>query len=276
MGLTKIQVVLALCCLVAAMSQATPRHSHTTPREWWENTVYYQIYPRSFQDSTGNGVGDLIGIRDRLQHLADMGIKATWLSPIFESPMVDFGYDISNFRKIDPIFGTMEDFEALLAEGKRLGIRIILDMVPNHTSDLHEWFIKSENREAGFEDFYVWRDSAVAGEIVPPNNWVSVFSGPAWTWSEKRQQFYYHQFAYQQPDLNFRNPDVVKEITDTLFFWIEKGVSGFRIDAINHLFEDEELRDDIFLGPDPMNHDHFDHPHTKDQVCFASISIFSS
>lgn len=261
-GLSVLIVALAL------VSSVTVPETKKAEREWWEKTVYYQIYPRSFKDSTGNGVGDLVGIKNSLKHLADIGVFATWLSPIFKSPMVDFGYDCSNFREIDPTFGTMKDIEDLIAEANRLGIKIILDFVPNHTSDQHDWFVKSENREPGYEDYYVWRNSSVPGKKVVPNNWVSVFSGPAWTWSEKRQQYYYHQFAYQQPDLNYRSDRVVDEMIKILDFWIEKGIYGFRVDAVNHLYEDPEFRDDVQVGTDPLNHDHFDHPHTKDMVRF--------
>ncbi|XP_074033182.1 maltase 2 isoform X3 [Leptinotarsa decemlineata] len=182
--------------------------------DWWQNAVFYQIYPRSFMDSNGDGIGDIQGIISKLDHLKDAGITATWLSPIFKSPQIDQGYDISDYRNIDPLFGTTEDFKELLVLAKGIGLKIILDFVPNHTSDMHEWFMKSEDKIEGFEDFYVWHDGIPNGFPIPsvPNNWVSEFGGSAWQWSEKRQQYYYHQFAIQQPDLNYSNPKVVEEM----------------------------------------------------------------
>ncbi|XP_055710285.1 maltase 2-like isoform X1 [Phlebotomus papatasi] len=230
--------------------------------------VLYQIYPRSFMDSDGDGVGDLRGITSKLPYLKETGINATWLSPIFQSPMVDFGYDISDFTTIQPEYGTMEDFEDLLKEAKRLGLKVILDFVPNHTSDNHEWFINSVNRVSGYEDYYVWHDGHVDanGEPQPPNNWVSVFYGSAWTWNEFRRQFYLHQFTREQPDLNFRNPEVVEEMDRILLFWLEKGVDGFRIDAVNHLFEVEDFRDEPLTNTefDSKSYSYTHHYYTKD------------
>ncbi|GAB0089228.1 Maltase A2 [Sergentomyia squamirostris] len=230
--------------------------------------VLYQIYPRSFMDSNGDGVGDLRGITMKLPYLRDTGINATWLSPIFNSPMVDFGYDISDFTAIQPEYGTMEDFEELIKEAHELGIKVILDFVPNHTSDNHEWFINSVNRVVGFEDYYIWHEGVVdsMGEPQPPNNWVSVFYGSAWTWNEFRRQFYLHQFTKEQPDLNFRNPQVVAEMDRILEFWLQKGVDGFRIDAVNHLFEVEDFRDEPPTGmeSDPKSYAYTHHWYTKD------------
>lgn len=241
--------------------------------DWWQNTVFYQIYPRSFMDSNGDGVGDIKGITSKLWHLKEAGIEATWLSPIFKSPMVDFGYDIADYRKIHEEYGTMEDFEELIKKANELGIRIILDFVPNHTSDQHEWFQKSVNREPGYEDYYVWHDGLIAegGEAVPPNNWISVFYGSAWTYHPVRQQFYLHQFTKEQPDLNFRNVKVREEMKDVLRFWLAKGVAGFRIDAVNHLYEDEEFQDEPASGrdSDPMNYNFLDHFYTKDLVSYS-------
>ncbi|XP_059617629.1 maltase 2-like [Phlebotomus argentipes] len=246
--------------------KADPRHDHPH-LDWWQSTVLYQIYPRSFMDSDGDGIGDLNGISSRLAHLQEAGVFACWLSPIFSSPMKDFGYDISDFKSINPEYGTMEDFLQLLHEARRLNIRLILDFVPNHTSDLHEWFVKSEDNDPEYRDYYVWRDAKIVdGNREPPNNWLSVFHGPAWTWSEKRQQYYLHQFAKEQPDLNFENPRVVEEMTDVLKFWLDIGVDGFRVDAINHLFEDPSFADnppnrDVY---DPMDYNHFDTIYSKD------------
>ncbi|XP_044727453.1 maltase 1-like [Chrysoperla carnea] len=231
-------------CIVVAVALCSVSIS---AKDWWENEVFYQIYPRSFMDSDGDGVGDLQGIKSKLQHLKDAGINSTWLSPIFSSPMVDFGYDISDFRNIHHEFGTLKDFEELTAEAKRLGIKIILDFVPNHSSDKHEWFQLSANRTKGYEDYYVWVDAKgfdKDGKPIPPNNWVSNFGGSPWEWHEGRKQFYLHEFAVQQPDLNYRNPKVVQEMKDILVYWLDKGVYGFRVDAVPFLFEVEDLRDE--------------------------------
>lgn len=227
-------VALLLVCITCVVSE----------KDWWETGTFYQIYPRSFRDSDGDGVGDIQGIIQKLDHLKELGITATWLSPIMKSPMVDFGYDISDFKSIDPLFGTMKDFEELVAKAKQLNIKIIMDFVPNHSSDEHEWFILSENRTEGYEEYYNWVDGKDCldeedwdpeEKIVPckpPNNWNAVFRGSAWEWSWTRGQFYFHQFHPRQPDLNYRNPKVEQEMKDVLEFWLEKGVDGFRIDAM--------------------------------------------
>jgi alpha-glucosidase len=209
---------------------------------WWHHAAIYQIYPRSFQDTTGNGVGDLVGIRQRLGHLRDLGVGAVWLSPIFQSPMADFGYDISDYRAIDPLFGTMEDFDALLADVHEHGLKLVLDFVPNHTSDQHRWFEESRSsRENPKRDWYIWLDPAPGGG--PPNNWVSNFGGSAWEFHEETGQYYHHAFLKEQPDLNWRNPEVRAAMFDTLRFWLDKGVDGFRVDVIWHLIKDEQFRD---------------------------------
>ncbi|MBV8184281.1 MAG: DUF3459 domain-containing protein [Hyphomicrobiales bacterium] len=215
---------------------------------WWRHGVIYQIYPRSFQDSNADGIGDLQGILRRLDHLVSLKIDAIWISPIYASPMADFGYDVSDHRAIDPIFGTMEDFDRLLEEAHRKGLKVILDYVPNHTSDLHPWFIESRaSRHNPKRDWYVWRDARADGG--PPNNWTSEFGGPAWTFDESTGQFYFHAYLPEQPDLNWRNPEVVAAMLDVLRFWFDRGVDGFRVDAIHRLFEDEQLRDDP-INPD--------------------------
>ncbi|XP_044744078.1 maltase A1-like isoform X1 [Chrysoperla carnea] len=215
-------------------------------KEWWQTAVFYQIYPRSFQDSDGDGNGDLNGIRERLPHLKDIGVTSAWLSPIYKSPQVDGGYDISDFKDIDPMFGTLEDFDKLVAEAKKLDIKIVLDFVPNHSSDKHEWFEKSIKRIEPYTSFYVWADAKIVnGTRQPPNNWNSGMShSNAWQWNSERGQYYYHQFTVQQPDLNYRSPKLVQEMKDILVFWMKKGVSGFRVDAIGPLFEDEQFRDE--------------------------------
>ncbi|XP_032595167.1 maltase 2 isoform X2 [Drosophila grimshawi] len=236
--------------------------------DWWQHAVFYQIYPRSFKDSNGDGIGDLQGIISKLPYLAETGITATWLSPIFQSPMVDFGYDISDFKSIQSEYGSMSDFEELVHTAARLGIKIILDFVPNHSSNQHEWFKKSAARAAGFEDYYVWADGQLdeLGVRQPPNNWQSVFYGSAWEWNEQRKQYYLHQFTKEQPDLNFRNPVVVQAMDEVLLFWLNKGVAGFRIDAVNHLFENETLPDEPLSGQstDPLSYDYTKHIYTKD------------
>ena len=209
--------------------------------KWWQTGVIYQIYPRSFQDSNGDGVGDLEGIRSRLDYLQWLGIDAVWISPIFPSPMADFGYDVSNYTGVDPIFGTMEDFGALLRDAHARGIRILLDFVPNHSSDEHPWFIESRSSpDNPKRDWYIWRDPAPEGG--PPNNWRSVFGGSAWELDRRTGQYYYHAFLAKQPDLNWRNPGVQQAMFDALRFWFELGVDGFRVDVIWHLIKDREFR----------------------------------
>jgi alpha-glucosidase len=203
--------------------------------------VIYQIYPRSFQDTDGDGVGDLRGILSRLDYLAELGVDAIWLSPIFPSPMADFGYDVTDFCGIDPLFGTLEDFDRLLAAAHDRGLKLLLDFVPNHTSDRHPWFQRSRSsRTSQKRDWYIWRDPASDGG--PPNNWLSEFGGSAWTLDAHTGQYYYHAYLAQQPDLNWRNPDVRATMLDALRFWLARGVDGFRVDAIHHLFEDQEFR----------------------------------
>ena len=209
---------------------------------WWHDGVIYQIYPRSFQDTDGDGVGDLAGIRRRLPYLRSLGIDALWLSPIFQSPMKDFGYDIADYRAIDPLFGDMAQFDALLAEAHEAGLKLILDLVPNHTSDRHEWFEQSRSsRDNPRRDWYIWKDPAPDGG--PPNNWISNFGGPAWTFDETSGQYYYHAFLASQPDLNWRNDAVREAMFEVMRFWLDKGVDGFRVDVIWHLIKDEDFRD---------------------------------
>jgi len=211
---------------------------------WWQTGVIYQIYPRSFQDSNGDGIGDLNGVIERLDYLSDtLDVDAIWLSPIFPSPMHDFGYDVSDYCGIHPIFGTMDDFDHLLEETHRRGIKLLLDLVPNHTSDEHPWFLESRSsRDNPRRDWYIWRDPAPDGG--PPNNWLSHFGGPAWTFDEKTGQYYMHQFVKQQPELNFRHPAVMTEILDVMRFWLDKGVDGFRVDVISKMMKDSEFRDE--------------------------------
>jgi alpha-glucosidase len=209
---------------------------------WWQRGVIYQIYPWSFMDSNGDGIGDLPGIRSRLDYLVWLGVDAIWISPIYPSPMADFGYDVSDYRDVDPRFGTLADFDALLAEAHRLGLKVILDYVPNHTSDQHPWFRAARSaRDSSRRDFYIWRDAAPGGG--PPTNWLSEFGGSAWQWDELTGQYYYHAYLKEQPDLNFRNPEVQAALLDVLRFWLDRGVDGFRIDTIHHLIKDQQFRD---------------------------------
>ena len=209
---------------------------------WWQTGVIYQIYPRSFQDTNGDGVGDLKGIAARLPYLAELGVDAIWLSPVFPSPMADFGYDISDYTGIDPLFGTLADFDALIARAHALGLKVILDFVPNHTSNRHPWFAESRvSRQSAKRDWYIWRNGAPQGG--PPNNWLSEFGGSAWEYDAASDQYYYHAFLSEQPDLNWRNPQVRAAMHEVMRFWLLRGVDGFRVDVIWHLIKDEALRD---------------------------------
>ena len=231
----------------------------TTDTTWWKHAVIYEIYPRSFQDSNGDGIGDLNGITQRLNYLQHLGIDAIWIAPLYPSPQVDFGYDISDYENVDPQYGTLADFDRLVAEAKKRNIRIILDMVLNHTSDQHKWFLEAASSQTNPKhDWYVWNDGLPANAPnvtdyqkrfehdgrVPPNNWVSLFGGSAWEWVPAVHQFYYHRFYKQQPDLNWRNPAVEKAMFASMQFWLDRGVAGYRLDAIPSLFEDPQLRNE--------------------------------
>jgi alpha-glucosidase len=223
---------------------------------WWKRGIIYQIYPRSFMDSDGDGIGDLKGIQQRLDYLVRLGVDAIWLSPIFPSPMADFGYDVSDYTAIHPLFGTIEEFDRLLAEAHRRELRVILDFVPNHTSAEHAWFKEARrSRAAARRDWYIWRDPAPDGG--PPNNWLSEFGGSAWEWDATTGQYYYHAFLKEQPDLNWRNPAVRSAMYDVLRFWLDRGVDGFRVDVLWHLIKDDEFRD----NPLSPGHQSSDAPH---------------
>jgi alpha-glucosidase len=209
---------------------------------WWRGGVIYQVYPRSLMDTNNDGVGDLVGIMSRLDYIASLNVDAIWISPFFKSPMKDFGYDISDYLAVDPLFGTMEDFECLIAKAHGLGIKIIIDQVLSHTSDEHAWFEQSrQNRSNDKADWYVWADPKEDG--TAPNNWLAIFGGCAWEWEPRRQQYYLHNFLKSQPDLNFHNPDVREAVLGNVEFWLKKGVDGFRLDAITFCYHDELLRD---------------------------------
>ena len=215
---------------------------------WWKAGIVYQVYPRSFQDTNGDGVGDLEGVTARLDYLAWLGVDAVWLSPVCRSPMADYGYDVSDYCDIDPLFGTLADFDALVAEAHRRRLRVIMDFVPNHTSQDHPWFREARaSRDNPKRDWYIWRDPGPDGG--PPNNWISNFGGPAWTLDPATGQYYYHAFLREQPDLNWRNPQVRTAMMDVLRFWLDRGVDGFRVDVIWHLMKDERLRDNP-VNPD--------------------------
>jgi alpha-glucosidase len=227
-------------------SPKAERAPEKTEDPWWKHAVIYEIYPRSFQDSNGDGVGDINGIASRMDYLRDLGIDAIWISPMYPSPLVDFGYDVSDYTAIDPLYGTLADFDRLVSEGKRRHIRVIMDFVPNHTSDQHPWFKESRSsRTNPKRDWYVWRDGKSEGQ--PPNNWQSWFGHSAWQLDPATNQYYYHHFYTEQPDLNWRNPEVRKAMYDAMRFWFKRGVAGFRIDAVSRLFEDPNLHDDPIL-----------------------------
>ncbi len=224
---------------------------HADP-DWWRGAVIYQIYPRSYQDSNGDGVGDLAGIIHRLPHVASLGVDAIWISPFFRSPMLDYGYDVSDYRDVDPLFGTLGDFDALIMRAHELGLKVLIDLVLSHTSSEHPWFRESRaSRDNARADWYVWADAKPDG--TPPNNWLSIFGGSAWEWDGERMQYYLHNFLVEQPDLNFHNPAVQDELLDVARFWLNRGVDGFRLDTVNFYFHDKELRDNPPLAPEDRN-----------------------
>lgn len=238
----------ALHCDETETSEDNGPMTDTCP--WWQRGTIYQCYPRSFLDTDGDGVGDLPGITARLDYLQWLGVDALWLSPIFPSPMADFGYDVSDYTDIHPLFGTLADFDALVAEARRHDLKIILDNIPNHTSDAHPWFIESRaSRDNPRRDWYLWRDPRADG--APPTNWLSMFGGSAWTFDSKTGQYYYHSYLSRQPDLNWRHPDVQAAMLEVMRFWLERGVDGFRIDALRRLIKDDQWRDN---PPNPDYH----------------------
>nr|XP_012150099.1 PREDICTED: maltase A3-like isoform X2 [Megachile rotundata]XP_012150100.1 PREDICTED: maltase A3-like isoform X2 [Megachile rotundata] len=218
-------------------------------KEWWETALVYQIWPRGFQDSNGDGEGDLKGIIKRLDYLQDLGIDTIWLNPVYPSPLIDSGYDISNYTDINPVFGNLEHFDEFVGKAHERDLKVILDVVPNHSSNEHEWFLQSSKNVLPYKDYYIWADGTkdAEGKNIPPNNWVSTYSdknGSAWTWHDVRQQWYYHKFHRSQPDLNLRNENVIQELLNVFNFWLKRGVDGFRINAVSYFFEDLELRDE--------------------------------
>ena len=248
-----LAVILVLFAALPGYAQAAadrgpamPPNPYVTSADWWKHAVVYEVYPRSYGDSNNDGTGDLDGITGHLDYLQKLGVDAIWLTPMFPSPQVDFGYDVSDYRNVDPQYGSLADFDRLLKEAKKRGIKVILDFVVNHTSDQHEWFKASrQSKTNSYRDFYVWRDGRA--ENQPPNNWIAWFGGSSWTLDPKTGQYYYHYFYPEQPDLNWRNPKVEKEMFDTMRWWFKRGVYGFRLDAVDALFEDEKLTDNPSL-----------------------------
>ncbi len=254
-------------------TNATAFEKTKSASDWWRGGVIYQIYPRSFQDSNGDGIGDLKGITQRLGYIASLGVDAIWISPFFKSPMKDFGYDVSDYRDVDPMFGTMADFKELLDEAHAHGLKVMIDLVLSHTSDQNPWFGESRtSRDNPKSDWYVWADPKPDG--TPPNNWLSIFGGSAWQWDARRLQYYLHNFLTSQPDLNFHCKDVQDALLDVARFWLEMGVDGFRLDTINFYFHDAQLRDNPGLPMDQRNssiapmvnpYNHQDHLYSKSQ-----------
>jgi alpha-glucosidase len=239
--------IMALAVTLPAQLEGQPQASDAQGHPWWQGAVLYELYPRSFADSNNDGIGDLKGITSKLDYLKDLGVDAIWITPCFPSPQVDFGYDISNYEDIDPMYGSLQDFDHLLAEANKRGIRIVLDFVANHTSDQHKWFQDSKSsRTSAHRDWYIWRDGR--GPDRPPNNWVSTFGLSAWTFDPTTQQYYYHYFYPEQPDLNWRNPAVEAAMFDVTRFWYKRGVAGFRLDAVDSLFENSKLTDNPFAA----------------------------
>uniref|UniRef100_A0AAG5DTC2 alpha-glucosidase n=1 Tax=Anopheles atroparvus TaxID=41427 RepID=A0AAG5DTC2_ANOAO len=235
--------------------------------EWWESSVFYQLIPRSFRDSDGDGNGDLAGLLERFDHLLELGVTGICLGPVFRSPKRDSGYDVSNFREIDPTYGTMDHFEEILRRAKMAGIRVVLDLVPNHTSEQHEWFQKSLRKEVDYRDYYVRREGSAAEDELdhPPNNWLSQYHTTAWTRNNRDSQYYLHQFGAMEPDLNYRSAKVQQEMEDVIRFWLDKGVDGIRFERVNHLLEDVQFRNEPLIDLEgPSQYDNLDHIHTRD------------
>jgi alpha-glucosidase len=256
-------LLLASLCAVAPRARAQQKAVDAEGHPWWQHAVFYEIYPRSFADTNNDGIGDLNGITSKLDYLRDLGVDAIWVTPCFPSPQVDFGYDVSDYEAIDPMYGTMKDFDRLVAEGKKRNVRVILDFVVNHTSDQHKWFQDSKSSKTSeHRNWFIWRDGKGPGQ--PPNNWLSTFGLSAWKLDSKTNQYYYHYFYPEQPDLNWRNPAVEKAMLDVTRFWYKRGVSGFRLDAVDTLFEDPKLTDNPVLpGTDKFGRPNMDEKYDK-------------
>jgi alpha-glucosidase len=250
-------------CLSVPAARAQQEPVDAEGHQWWQHAVFYEIYPRSFADSNNDGIGDLNGIASKLDYLKELGVDAIWITPCFPSPQVDFGYDVSDYEAIDPMYGTMTDFDHLMTEAKKRNIRVILDFVVNHTSDRHKWFVDSKSSKTSeHRDWYIWRDGKGMGQ--PPNNWLSTFGLSAWKFDPKTNQYYYHYFYPEQPDLNWRNPAVEKTMLDVTRFWYKRGVAGFRLDAVDTLFENANLTDNPVLpGMDKFGRPNMDEKYNK-------------
>lgn len=268
--------VVVIAYIISATVNCNVYHNATKPNnEWWSNTIIYQVYPRSFKDSNKDGIGDIKGITQKLDHFVDLGIETLWVGPFFKSPMDDMGYDVEDFYMIDPMFGTMSDLEELIFEMNKRNLKLIIDIIPNHSSYKCEWFQKSIKQEGKYKDYYMWRNASNQDEVltnssvtpIAPNAWVSLFGGPAWRWNEERKQFYLHQFSKEQPDFDLRNPDVKQQILDIMEFWLDKGVSGFRLDALKYVYENISLPDEPFVpgGTNISDYMDIDHIYTTDQ-----------
>lgn len=266
-----LPLFVVLCC-----GGLLKKDDNDKKQEWWETAIFYQIYPRSFVDSNGDGIGDLNGISSKLEYIKELGVGAIWLSPMFQSPMYDFGYDIADFYAVHDEYGTMEDFEALVQKANSLDIKVVLDLVPNHTSNESVWFQEALAGNKKYQDYFIWEDGVVDENGIrhPPNNWRSHFRGSAWEYRKEVGKYYLHQFVIGQPDLNYRNPDVVEEMKNIIRFWLNKGVAGFRVDAVNCLYEvDKELFGGVYpdeplsgrTDVDPESHDYLSHIYTKDR-----------
>ncbi|XP_046144817.1 probable maltase isoform X2 [Osmia bicornis bicornis] len=239
--------------LHAVVLVAAVKCEELVDKEWWETALVYQIWPRGFQDSNGDGEGDLKGIINRLDYLQNLGIDTIWLNPVYSSPLIDSGYDISNYTDINPVFGNLEYFDEFIEEAHNRDLKVILDVVPNHSSNEHKWFLQSSKNVSPYNDYYIWENGTKdeKGKNIPPNNWISTYSdekGSAWTWHDTRQQWYYHKFHESQPDLNLRNENVLQELLNVFDFWLKRGVDGFRINAVSYFFEDQELRNEPNIG----------------------------
>ena len=257
----------------------------------FKGAVFYQVYPRSFKDSNRDGVGDIKGIIEKLDYFKELGVQVLWLNPIYKSPMIDNGYDIQNYTAIDPEFGSMQDFDNLIAEAHKKGIKVVMDFVPNHTSDKHPWFVESSSSKANPKrDWYIWRDpifqsifetgpngtNTTTSATLPPNNWASVFGGSAWTFDSETNQYYLHQFYKEQPDLNLTNPEVKKALKEVMRFWLDKGVDGFIVDSVQHLLEDDQFRNEKVqpnYNASDLKYDMLDHSRTYGKVFSASLNV---
>jgi alpha-glucosidase len=263
--LLALTVTLTSFGLLPCIASAQPKSVDAEGHQWWQHAVFYEVYPRSFADSNNDGIGDLNGIANKAEYLRTLGVDAIWITPCFPSPQVDFGYDVSDYENIDPMYGTLADFDRMQKEFNKRGMKIILDFVVNHTSDQHPWFVDSRSSKTSeHRNWYVWRDGKAQGQ--PPNNWQSTFGHSAWEFDPKTNQYYYHYFYIQQPDLNWRNPAVESAMFDVTRFWYKRGVAGFRLDAVDTMFEDPDLRDNPILdGKNKFGDPEMDDKYNKKQ-----------